>query len=50
MSKKNVTFRIEPEQWNKFKKIAEKQNKTRGEVLRKLIDQYIEVNNRKKLF
>ena len=50
MSKKNVTFRIEPDQWDKFEKTAKKQGCTRGEILRRLIDQYIEVNNRKKLF
>ncbi|MFW5891470.1 MAG: hypothetical protein ACOCUI_04545 [bacterium] len=41
---------MEPDQWDKFKKTVEKQDKTRGEVLRKLINQYIEVNNRKNLF
>ena len=50
MSKKNVTFRIEPVQWDNFEKVAQKQNKTRGEILRKLIQQYIEVQTRKKLF
>ena len=38
---KNVTFRAKENQWEKFNRACKSQNKTRGEILRKAIKDYI---------
>ena len=43
--KKNATFRVDEEMWEEFKKVCESNEHTRGEVLRKQMEDYI--NKRK---
>lgn len=45
--KKNATFRIEEEMWDKFNEACKKNDRTRGEVLREKIAKYIKKGGRK---
>ena len=47
MTKKNTTFRVDEKMWNNFNKVCQKNGKTRGEVLRNFMKNYINKEDNK---